>query len=96
MDLLDLDSFHASPNNLPLNIKEESIDLQEDIRVDFLNIKDVYYKHAEGIEDSFLCVYVKADRKLNGVKLFLNHFQDGMFGHCSQGKCFCFIDSCSH
>ncbi|XP_031553769.1 uncharacterized protein LOC116290799 isoform X2 [Actinia tenebrosa] len=83
IDLLDLDSFHAISNDLPYNIKEEP--MEEDIRVDFLNIKDVYFKHAEGTEDSFLCVYVKTGRKVNGVKLYLKQFQDGLSGHCSHG-----------
>lgn len=84
IDLLDLDSFHTISKDLPFNIKEEP--MEEDIRVDFLNIKDVYFKHAEGIEDSFLCVYVKTGCKVNGVKLFLKQLQDGVSRHYSQGK----------
>lgn len=83
IDLLDLDSFHAFPNDLPLNIKKEQMD--EDIRVDFLNIQDVYFKHGDGMEDSFLYVYVKTDCKVNGVKLFLSQIQDGVSRNWSNG-----------
>jgi hypothetical protein len=96
IELLDTGIHHTIPNELSFNVKKEP--MEQEVRVDFLNLKDVYFKqdlqssdHNENpdkIEDSILYMRLIPRCKVNGVKVYLKEFHDDVSIQSSEGKRF--------